>query len=140
MRAGRSPAATRPAAVPNAPADELGLTPLVQKAIVGDAAREDAAYLAAVFAQTADRLLEDGRQTTPILTQRLQIETLVKRLGQTSVAGRTKGRYPELPAVIGEIFRGRFPQEAGPLQAEDRTLAIKIFSSLAAACGTIADG
>ena len=132
----RSDAAHRPTA-PEQHADDMGTTAALRAALTGPHAKSDARYFSAVFAALAERLEADGRHTSPILTQRVQIETLIRHCGQMAVSGRTVGRYPELPGVIGHLFAKHFPTEQGKLEPADREGAIRLLRALAAGCAAV---
>ena len=112
--------------------DDMGTAAELRPALVGPQAKEDARYFSAVLAAVADRIEQDGRHASPVMTQRIQVESLIARSGQLAVAGRTTGRYPELPAVIGGFFDKHFPQQQGKLAPEDRAKAVLLLRALSA--------
>ncbi len=127
------PRPTPPGPVPVVPAE---YDTAVQFAAVvrGDRAKGDAAYLRDVFAAIAERLAADS---TVILT-RTQIGKLMSNTGAIATAGKTKGRYPGLPGIVGGLFDRHFPKQPGKLTATDRALAVTLFRALSEGAGSVA--
>ena len=117
---------------PDEHVDDMGTAAELRLVLTGPQAKEDARYFSSVVAALADRIEQDGRHSTPVMTQRIQLESLIARSGQLAVAGRTTGRYPELPQVIGRFFDKHFPQQQGKLAPEDRAQAVTLLRALSA--------
>lgn len=125
-----------PAPAPAVPTttDDMGTGPQFQAAIIGPTAKADAAYFASVFEALAGYVEVDGRQSKPVLVDRMQAEQLAENAGLVASAERTRGKYPGMLGIIKTIFETRFPPEDGPLTAADRAQLAQIFRALAAGC------
>lgn len=119
--------------------DDMGTGDQLKAALVGEHAKADAAYMAAVLDATAERLEADGKDS-PKVTSRVQVETLFANVGAIATTSKTKGRYPQLPDVLGKFFAAHFPKEQGALTDADRALAVKLFKALAAGFRKAANG
>lgn len=106
----------------------------VAYALQGPDAKADAAYFASVFESTHNKLVALKATNPGVFKDRAQVEKLVENLGAVAVVGKTKGKYPGLPAVVAWQFsEPRFPKAGGELTEADWNTLLTRLDELRAA-------